>query len=89
MTAIAVDNFDSPRQHRFSGGEQWIVPARDSVSRCEETHKRCARCRIVKITIHASQGFPNRAWQHENGERWIGDRAPPCVESRPREVPIQ
>lgn len=39
---------------------------------CQETHRVCAQCRLIKITVHPPHGLPYRLWQYPDGGRADG-----------------
>ncbi|WP_291854833.1 hypothetical protein [Bradyrhizobium sp.] len=65
----------SPR-HRWSD-RTTVVDG--TVSGCQETHRRCPQCGLIKITVHPPHGLPWRVWRTAAGAAWQGDRTPPCV----------
>lgn len=73
MTIAAV----KPRKHRW--GDPLNLSRDETVSGCDETHKRCLFCSVTKITVHPPQGYPFRVWMHANGQRFQMDRRPPCL----------
>ena len=55
------------------------IPACESPDGNDRTEKTCAKCSLVKITVHGPQGFPWREWRTKEGKPWHGDSTPPCL----------
>lgn len=72
----------APRHKWPDSGFTVIAP--ESKSGCEETHRVCTHCHIIKITIHPPHGNPYSLWQYPDGERADGLTPPCCCE-----VPFQ
>lgn len=58
------------RNHRWI--ERKTILPDDSVSGCEETHRQCEHCPLIRITVHPPHGLPYRLWQYRDGERADG-----------------
>ncbi len=56
---------------------------------CADGNERtCARCGLIKVTVHPPRGFPWREWRTDKGKLWQGDATPPCLpQTAPAEVP--
>jgi hypothetical protein len=59
------------RRHRWKGAPVTILPD-ESKSGCEETHRTCEYCGLVRVTVHPPVGFPFSLWQYPDGERSDG-----------------
>lgn len=57
------------RRHRW--GEP-VAIANHPCTGCDETHRACALCGLIKITVHPPHGLPYRLWQYRDGERADG-----------------
>lgn len=66
MTDTAVV---SNRRHRWGDP---ITLDNEPRSGCQETHRKCVLCSLVKITVHPPHGLPYRLWQYPDGERADG-----------------
>ena len=67
--------------HPASSRHRWgdrITIVDGTVSGCEESHRVCVKCALLKITVHPPNGFPWRVWRTAAGAAWQGDRTPPC-----------
>lgn len=62
-----------------------ITVTEGTPSGCQETHRTCAHCKIIKVTVHPPHGYPYRMWQYPDGERADG-LTPMCQVA---EVPVQ
>lgn len=77
VATLPVD--DAPgRRHKW--GEP-VTHMDGTVSGCEETHRTCDLCRMIKITVHPPHGLPWRVWQTAKGMRATLATTPPCVEA--------
>lgn len=45
----------------------------------DRTLKTCARCGLVKITVHPVHGYPFREWRFPNGDASRNTATPSCV----------
>jgi len=74
MTASAdmlpTTDFKPRRNHRWD--ERKTVLPDESISRCEETHRKCLHCPMIRITVHPPRGLPYRLWQYMDGVRADG-----------------
>lgn len=84
MTATKSEPAEVPRIGPVPKHKWMLVPTyihRDkSVSSCDETERECELCGLVKITVHAPQGFPYRAWRRKNGQRIVDPGYTPVCE---------
>lgn len=88
MTTPSSDNIpvvDLPeRVRRHSWNFEHSIPACESADGNNRTEKTCVYCRLVKVTVHPSDGsFPWREWRDRNGKRIWGQKTPECEVSRP------
>lgn len=68
-TAIAETPALPARRHRW---DDPITIANHPRTGCQETHRKCVLCSIIKITVHPPHGLPYRLWQYRDGERADG-----------------
>lgn len=59
------------RRHRWKGAPVTIHPD-ESISKCEETHRTCEFCGLIRVTVHPTVGFPFPLWQYPDGGRSDG-----------------
>lgn len=74
----------------MSNRHRWADPVtiiEATPSGCQETHRRCALCGLVKITVHPPHGLAYRRWQYADGER--ADGLTPVCGATPEEVKFQ
>jgi hypothetical protein len=45
----------------------------------ERTERTCARCGLVKITVHPPRGLAWREWRTPEGQTMQLDATPPCL----------
>lgn len=65
----AIESLPTPaRRHRWN--EKFTIPI--GRSGCEESHRICAVCSLIRITVHPPHGAPYRLWQYDDGERADG-----------------
>lgn len=76
-TVAELPQRDTGRRHRWGAP---VAVIGDTHSGCQETHRTCELCRLVKITVHPPQGNPWRAWRTADGNPWQGDATPPCLD---------
>lgn len=62
--------------HRW--GER--VTVRDTTpTGCPQGERTCARCGLVRVTVHPPGGFPWREWRPKDGPQIRLSTTPPCV----------
>jgi hypothetical protein len=86
VTEASVATLPTRTTTRHHWGDKYTVPS--GPSGCEETHRVCTQCQIIKITVHPPdrRSHPYRLWQYPDGERADG-LTPLCAPHG--EVPFQ
>lgn len=56
---------------RHEWGDGVSVPATDTPNGCDQTERVCARCGLVKITVHPPGAQPWRAWRLPEGGKQV------------------
>lgn len=84
---MTADITQLPLRHDWVNGAQKRIPACESPDGNDRTHKTCALCDLVKVTIHYPDGsHPGREWITASGEKWVGTNTPPCIPKAHAEV---
>lgn len=76
MSAVESAQFDSVVRHKWNPP---VTMIEGTTTGCEETHRTCDICGLVKITVHPPQGFPWREWQTSKGMRAKLTTTPPRI----------
>lgn len=67
-------------RHCWNNGTERRIPACESPDGNDRTEKTCANdCGLVKITVHAPEGYPYRKWRLPTGQEFQVDGTPPCT----------
>lgn len=75
---MTIDTDYPTRRHRW--GEP-VTVAENTHSNCQETHRRCVHCKMVKVTVHPpGRELPYRAWVTRAGMRVSIEATPPCLD---------
>lgn len=65
-----------PPRHHWRGGS-FSVPAAETKSGCQEIHRVCSACSMIKVTCHPPHGIAYRRWIID-GEMMESDVTPRC-----------
>lgn len=65
-------------KHRWQDNGTRIGGAEDTPSGCDEHERVCKICGLVKLTIHAPQGWPYRVFRTPKGIRFDPGYTPVC-----------
>lgn len=57
------------RNHRWSDP---VTMPTETPSGCQETHRSCVLCSLIKVTVHPPHGDAYRLWQYPDGGRADG-----------------
>ena len=68
--------FDRGSRHKW---REPVTLTDETATGCEETHRTCVVCGMVKITVHPPQGLPWREWIAPSGMRATLTATPPCI----------
>ena len=64
-------------RHRWHAGVERIAECADGNAR---SVRRCARCGLLRITVHPPHGYPWTEWQALDGQMIYQPRTPACEE---------
>ena len=64
-------------RHRWHAGVERIAECADGNAR---SVRRCARCGLLRITVHPPHGYPWLEWQDPDGVVRQQVHTPPCEE---------
>lgn len=67
------------RVHRWDHEHERNLAASEFADGNARTERDCVLCGIVKVTVHAPNGFAWREWKHPKSDIYFqADHTPPC-----------